>query len=101
VAYRRRRLAAVLVLVLAAPALQVAVHAAPAWLGGGSLATPESRPAAVAATASAVHVVQPGDTLWSLARRIQPTGDIRSLVDRLAAAQDGRPLTAGQRIVLP
>ena len=35
------------------------------------------------------HVVvvgAPGDTYWSIARRLQPTGDVRPLVDRLAAA---------------
>jgi nucleoid-associated protein YgaU len=99
VALRRRRLMAVAALVLFVLALQLAVHLATAWLGGGSLAVPEPRPAAAAA--GSVYVVQPGDTLWTLARRAQPTGDLRPLVGRLAAARDGRPLQAGQRIVLP
>lgn len=103
VAYRRRRLAAVVVLVALAFVVQLVLHAASAWLGGGSLTAsePRSAPAAATVSASSVHVVQPGDTLWTLARRAQPTGDVRPLVGRLAAAQDGRALRPGQRIVLP
>ena len=99
VAYRRRRLLAAVVLVLAVLLLQVTLQAASAWLGGGPLAASEPRPAA--APASSVHVVQPGDTLWTLARRAQPEGDIRPFVDRLATANEGRALRPGQRIVLP
>jgi len=31
-------------------------------------------------------VVRAGDTVWSIARRLQPHGDVRSLVDRIVAA---------------
>jgi hypothetical protein len=99
VALRRRRLIAVAALAILVVALQLAIHTASTWLGGGSLAVPEPRSAAAAA--GSVYVVQPGDTLWTLARRAQPTGDLRPLVGRLAEARDGRPLQAGQRIVLP
>ena len=99
VAIRRRRVLASVALVIVVLLLQLAVHAASTWLGDGSLAVPEPRPAAAAA--GAVYVVQPGDTLWTLARRAQPEGDLRPLVGRLAAAQDGEALRAGQRIVLP
>jgi hypothetical protein len=99
VALRRRRLLVAVALVVIVLALQLAVHTASAWLGDGSLAVPEPQPAA--ASAGAVYVVQPGDTLWTLARRAQPEGDIRPLVGRLAAARHGQALRAGQRIVLP
>lgn len=46
-------------------------------------------------------VVAPGDTLWSIARRLQPTGDVRPLVDRLAAANGGAAIAAGDRLVVP
>jgi LysM repeat protein len=71
------------------------------WLGGGPLTAPEPRPATAVPVVASVYIVQPGDTLWTLARRSQPTGDLRPLVDRLAAAQRHQPLRAGQRIVLP
>ena len=49
-----------------------------------------------------VYVVQPGDTLWSIAERITPDDrDIRHTVDRLAASTGGAMLQPGQRVVLP
>ena len=58
-----------------------------------------AEPAAVAATANQV-VVRPGDTLWSIARSLQPTGDVRPLVDRLAERAGGARLVVGQRLDL-
>ena len=58
-----------------------------------------AEPAAVAATANQV-VVRPGDTLWSIARSLQPTGDVRPLVDRLAERAGGAQLVVGQRLDL-
>ena len=46
----------------------------------------------------ATVVVQAGDTLWSIARRIQPRGDVRPLVDRLVERAGGVALVTGQRI---
>ena len=58
-------------------------------------------PVAGATTGGEAVVVAPGDTLWSIARRAQPTGDIRPLVDRLAAAHGSTPLVPGERITIP
>jgi hypothetical protein len=48
-------------------------------------------------------VVQPGETLWSIARRVAPAADPRVTVDRLTHLNDlgARPIVAGQRLVLP
>lgn len=48
-------------------------------------------------------VVQSGDTLWSIARRIAPGSDPRVMVERLSDLNDldGRPIQAGQRLTLP
>ena len=92
--YWRRR---VLVLV-AAVVLVVAARAALGVLGGGPLAAPET-PAARGG-AAAVYVVQAGDTYWSIARHLQPSGDVRALVDRLSADHTGAPLQPGERLVL-
>lgn len=50
---------------------------------------------------TSVVIVQPGDTLWSLARDVQPDGDVRPLVAQLARSHGGSSLRAGDRIALP
>ncbi len=76
------------------PASTAAVAPAPS---AAVVAGPTAGPAGVAATASQV-VVRPGDTLWSIARSLQPTGDVRPLVDRLAERAGGARLVVGQRL---
>jgi hypothetical protein len=44
--------------------------------------------------------VQPGDTLWSIARELAPAGDIRAEVDRLQDLNGTAALQAGQRLRL-
>lgn len=102
--YRRRRLTVLAFAVaLAAPAVAGLAVGAP---GGGPLTTsgagssPTTR-IQVQTVARSTHVVAPGDTLWSIARRLQPEGDVRPLVDALAASRNGRPLQVGERIRLP
>lgn len=98
--YQRRRaafgaVAAALVLVVAV--LLAGVTGAPSvsdTVGAGVPAGPAG------GDATAAHVVRPGDTVWSIARRLQPDGDIRGLVDRIVARNGGATLTAGQRLVL-
>ena len=51
--------------------------------------------------AGQIVTVQPGDTLWSIARRLQPNGDLRPLVARIAKMNNGHSLTAGQALFLP
>lgn len=74
-------------------------------LGGASPARSESAGGAPTGTAvpvaSTSYVVQPGDTLWSVARTLRPNGDLRPLVDHLGRHTGGRPLQVGQRIALP
>jgi len=57
-------------------------------------------PAAAGAGAGTVVVVQSGDTLTSIARELQPTGDITALVDRLAAQHGPAPLLPGERLLV-
>lgn len=101
--YRRRRVVA---LFLAVAFVVVAMTGVRAVLlpstgsdGGRPLsATPAPGPAAAGTD---TVLVQPGETLWDIARGLQPTGDVRALVDELAARNGGATLEAGQTIVLP
>lgn len=61
----------------------------------------QARPASEAPVGASVVIVQPGDTLWSLAREVQPDGDIRPLVAQLSRAHGGSSLRAGERIAVP
>ena len=48
------------------------------------------------------YVVQPGDTLWSIARRVAPGQDPRPVVDGLIEANDVRAgLQTGQELSIP
>jgi nucleoid-associated protein YgaU len=71
-------------------------------LGGGPLpASERSGPAASLDAGGPVYVVQPGDTLWSIATRLDPGADPRPLVDRLVAAHGSATLHVGEVIRLP
>ncbi len=47
------------------------------------------------------YVVQPGDTLWSIASGFEPGADPRPLVDRLSAQIGGGTLVPGESLLLP
>lgn len=49
------------------------------------------------------YVVRPGDTLWSIAERLDPGSDPRPLVDAIARANDVDPgsVLPGRSLVLP
>ncbi len=110
---RRRRLAAlvvVLVVLVASTLLASAVLARIA--GGGSPSAAAGGPPPTSAAASsaagvaagaggATRIVQPGDTLWTIAAAVAPAADVRITVDRLAALNGGAPLVVGQRLLLP
>ncbi|MFI5047087.1 MAG: LysM peptidoglycan-binding domain-containing protein [Acidimicrobiia bacterium] len=93
-AYVRRRLS---VAVLAVGLVLVTAQAGVAL--GGSSPAPGRAPTAPAAQDQGVStVVQPGDSLWSLARRLAPEQDPRPVVDALRAARHGRPLLVGETV---
>ena len=93
--YWRRRLLVLVAVVL----VVLAARAALGVLGGGPLAAPETPAARGGGAVAATYVVQPGDTWWSIARQLQPSGDVRSLVDHLAARY-GSTLQPGERLDL-
>jgi Tfp pilus assembly protein FimV len=56
---------------------------------------PSSQPAV-----GETYVVQPGDSLWSIAAAIAPDSDPRPVVDALRAANGGPDLQVGQRLTI-
>lgn len=98
--YRRRRAVAALVLVLAVIGLSFAILQLRAPVAT-ELRTTSVSPAAATPAAPPVYVVQPGDTLWSIAATLHPDGDIRDTVDRLVERNGSAALQTGQRLRLP
>lgn len=89
--YRRRRVLATLV----GLGLVLTIARAGTALGGLSLATPERLP-------HVQHVVvQPGDTLWSIAQRAFPGHDVRPVVDAMERALGTTTVVAGQTVPVP
>lgn len=62
---------------------------------------PASASATTGTSGGTAVTVEAGDTLWSLARAAQPTGDVRALVDELTATYGTAPLQVGQVITIP
>jgi hypothetical protein len=71
-----------------------------AWAGPAVRALTPEAPVRVDRTA---YVVRQGDTLWSIARRLSPNGDPRSIVDSLSADNgiSAGELVPGQVLVVP
>jgi hypothetical protein len=98
-AHRRRRIVAGLLAVLVLAGLVSGSRALLAPLAEPASAGPVAPAAATGGSVSVV--VRPGDTLWTIARRAQPSGDIRPLVDQLVASTGSGPLQPGDRVLLP
>jgi Tfp pilus assembly protein FimV len=92
--FRRRRLA----VLAGGAALIPAAQLCAALLGGGPITAPEGPSREVAAH---VYVVQPGDTLWSIAARVRPGADPRPLVQALTSDLGGASLRPGEALQLP
>jgi LysM repeat protein len=72
----------------------------------GLLSGPVAEAVAVAGhggASSRTHVVRPGETLWSIATRYEPSRDPRIVVDAIASANrvDPGSLVPGQELRIP
>lgn len=92
--YRRRRLLAIVLAVVVLATVLLLASAAVARIAGGV-------PSSAAGTPSPTVVVQPGDTLWSVAAAVAPDVDVRVTVDRLVALNGSSPIVVGQQLELP
>jgi hypothetical protein len=108
---RRRRTVALALLAALAVAVVLLVGAVSTRLAGGghpstAVGAPSPTPAAATgaagvAAASSSRIVQPGDTLWSIAAELAPGADLRPIVDELIARNGDGPLEVGTRLELP
>ena len=76
------------------------------YFGAGLLASahslPEGRlPGAHAVGGGYAYVVRAGDTLWSIASQLDPSGDPRALVGELTTSLHGSAIRPGEHIVVP
>jgi hypothetical protein len=60
--------------------------------------SPSGGAAAVPGLEGGTYVVQPGDSLWSIALRLKPGDDPRPVVDELSRRAGGAALRPGQRL---
>lgn len=89
---RRRTLGTVMGALLVALALPLSGTGGHSHPTGSALAETGGR---------SVYTVQPGDSLWSIAERMDPSADPRPMIARLASRTGSDTVVPGERIVLP
>jgi hypothetical protein len=106
--YRRRRLVvamvaagATIVLLLAAAAVAGTAGGDPSPAAGALSPTSAAAASAAGVAAPSTVVVQPGDTLWTIAAAVAPDADVRITVDQLQALNGRTPIVVGQELELP
>jgi nucleoid-associated protein YgaU len=65
--------------------------------------TPAGAGSDAAVPATAQVVVQPGDTLWSIAQAAAPSDDVRATIERIATLNnlESKSVVPGQTLVVP
>jgi|GEM_PF-1734819 len=99
VLYRRRRIGVLMALIIGLVAVSSLLGGTGALEGLVAPAEASGEPIAVA-EAQITHVVQPGDTLWTIVGDLQIEGDVRAAVHAVAEANGGATLVPGQVLTL-
>jgi hypothetical protein len=88
---------------LAVLALGLLVALAAPWASGAKSGFSATSPAPAVPTLSAhsLYIVQPGDTLWSIAQRLDPQSDPRPVVALLSAQVGSDTVSPGEHLRLP
>jgi Tfp pilus assembly protein FimV len=98
---RRRRLAVLVAAIALVGVLLLVGQALVSLTRAGPTSTPEPVRVSDEPVAGQRYVVQPGDTLWSIAAAIAPGSDPRPVVDALRAANgDDASLDVGEVLTL-
>lgn len=73
------------------------------WGGAGArpLASPGSVSAGAALVPHSLYVVQPGDTMWTIAERLAPPGSPQTIVAELQAQVGSNSVEPGEILHLP
>ncbi len=89
-------LAAVLAAVVALGVAIVVASRIVMALGGAPASTSERHP-----NNPQIHVVQPGESMWSIAQSARPDADIATIVRAMVVANGGSTLQVGQQLAIP
>ena len=98
---RRRRTVAVAFSLLALGGVWFGLQAALGRIGGGPLATTGAPGGLAACGQPDMDRAARATRLWSIAESVEPRGDVRPLVDRLAAEVGSSDLYPGERVAIP
>ncbi len=105
--YMRRRLMVGLVLAALCATLWFTAHTVLADRGDVPASIPAVQPAfnegsgAAAAVTAVNYIVQPGDTLWSIANERRGDASVDDYLERLVQSNGGPSIDAGQLLTLP
>lgn len=94
--YRRRRVIAALVLVTILVIGWQVAQAAASMAGGWAAPAP-----ATIEGPTVVVEADSGDTLWTIAREVRPTGDVRPAVEAMLAERGDAQLEVGDQVRVP
>ncbi len=89
------------IVAMASAILMAAILSLAIGAGAFSSLVPAPGSDPISAADGRVVVVEPGDSVWSIARSIQPRGDVRPLVHRIVQANGAGPIQPGQQLVVP